>query len=60
MRFPRWILIPLVSAIVAIAADRLRVEYRLASVEEAYKMINDRLGRIETKLDQVIEERHVN
>ena len=50
----KWIVIPLVSVLLAWAADRLRTESRLTAVEQSSKDIIDRLGRIEDKIDKFL------
>jgi hypothetical protein len=54
MRIPRWILVPFVTLALGASADRLHVENRLSTMEASYKDIQNRLDRIEMKVDQLV------
>lgn len=53
MRFPKWLLIPLIPVLMALAADRLHIENRLSAVETFRGDVVNRLDRIEKKLDRM-------
>jgi hypothetical protein len=55
MHIPRWLLIPFLTLVLSAAADRLHVENRITTVEQSYRDIQNRLDRIETKVDQLVQ-----
>lgn len=55
MTLPRWLLIPLTTIMALGLGDRIHVEHRLSTVEAAYVDIQQRLDRIEGKVDTLIE-----
>ena len=55
MNIPRWLLVPILSLVLGGAADRLNVERRLTTVEASYMDIQNRLSRIEMKVDQLVQ-----
>jgi hypothetical protein len=55
MNIPRWLIVPFLTLILGGAADRLNVERRLTTVEASYQDIQNRLNRIEMKVDQLVQ-----
>ena len=55
MRFPRWLLIPFLTVALGMTADRVNLEHRLSTLESSYKDIQQRLDRIEGKVDMLVE-----
>jgi hypothetical protein len=55
MTIPRWLFVPFVTLVLGASADRLNVERRLTTVEASYKDIQNRLDRIESKVDQLVQ-----
>jgi peptidoglycan hydrolase CwlO-like protein len=55
MTIPRWLFVPFVTLALGASADRLNVERRLTTVEASYKDIQNRLDRIESKVDQLVQ-----
>jgi hypothetical protein len=56
MHIPRWLIVPFVTLVLGASADRLHVENRLTTVEQSYKDIQNRLDRIEMKVDQLVQQ----
>lgn len=54
MILQKWFLVPFVAVLLGAIGDRLHVEHRLSTVEAAYMDIQQRLDRIEGKVDQLV------
>lgn len=54
MTLQRWFLIPATTILALALGDRIHVEHRLSTVEAAYQDIQQRLDRIEGKVDQLV------